>query len=182
MFKKCINCNKRFKIKPCNIKRSKFCSKQCHNIFRKGKHFFHSKQFKKGHTPWNKDKEFTQMIGNTNGFKKGMIPWNKGIKYLQVTGSKHPFWKGGKIIQNGYWHILDKKHPKANSKGYVKYSHVVMEKILSRPLKPKETVHHINGNKLDDRPKNLQLFKNNSIHLKFHHKKKSNYNSPRKKL
>jgi hypothetical protein len=125
--------------------------------------------FKKGHAPWNKGKPFVQMLGNTNGFKKGEKPWNKGIKHLQITGDKHYRWKGGIIVSNGYHYLLDRTHPKANSKGYIKYSHVLMEKHLGRPLEPDETVHHINGNKLDDRIENYELFSNNSEHMKSCH-------------
>lgn len=45
---------------------------------------------------------------------------------------------------------------------------VVMEEYLGRSLTSEETVHHINGNKLDNRIENLQLFASRSEHIKFH--------------
>jgi len=87
---------------------------------------------------------------------------------LAQSGEKSHNWKGGKKKYRGYIAILEKEHPNGMGQGYVMEHRLVMEQFLGRFLTREEVVHHINGDKLDNRPENLTLFKNQSEHLKYH--------------
>lgn len=61
------------------------------------------------------------------------------------------------ITKAGY-RTLYATHPD-NHLGYREYEHrVVMSKIIGRPLRKDENVHHKNGDRLDNRPENLELW------------------------
>lgn len=73
-----------------------------------------------------------------------------------------------------YWD--SHRAPRVQKNGYVticvgnkkRYLHrVIMEQIIGRPLLPGEVVHHLNGDKTDNRPENLRLMSDHE-HRKQH--------------
>jgi len=73
-----------------------------------------------------------------------------------------------KIKNNDYLYVSIPEHPKAVGEGHYVYEHrAVMENYLNRILRDDEIVHHINGNKTDNRLENLQLMTANE-HSQYH--------------
>lgn len=115
--------------------------------------------------------------------KKGIPTWSKGIPMKEETKQKlsqslkkikkgtHPVnFKGGAIATEGYRKIWSPNHP-YNMSGFV-YEHIlVAEKYLKRSLENNEIVHHINFNRIDNRPENLYVFANMGEHMRFHNTK-----------
>ena len=69
-----------------------------------------------------------------------------------------------KIKRSGYWYVLFKEHPNSSKQGYVAEHRLLIENKINRYLKFEETVHHINGNRLDNSIENLELFKTRGEH------------------
>ena len=49
-------------------------------------------------------------------------------------------------------------HPNATKHGMIMEHRLVMEEMIGRLLEKHETVHHKNGDRLDNRPENLELW------------------------
>ena len=82
------------------------------------------------------------------------------------TGTKRGAYKE-KVFLSGYFYIYKPDHPKAIRGFYVAEHRLVVEEKLCRYLEDCEVVHHINRNKLDNHPENLQVM-TASEHIKLH--------------
>ena len=82
------------------------------------------------------------------------------------AGPEHTGWKGGVRMQKGYRYLWNPDHPNSGSHGYVAEHRLVMEKKLGRYLEKHEVVHHIDGQRLNNSPDNLQVFQTNAEHLR----------------
>lgn len=89
---------------------------------------------------------------------------------------RHPNFKGGTIkASHGYiLRYVGKKHHLADIRGYAYEHRLVAEKKIGGKLKKWEIVHHLDSNRANNEPENIEVLKNNSVHLNQHRKSKSN--------
>ncbi|MGE4164080.1 MAG: HNH endonuclease [Vicinamibacterales bacterium] len=89
---------------------------------------------------------------------EGIIPPS-----TRPTGPDSPRWRGGRHVNNqGYAYVrISRDDPMwcmtQPSNAYVAEHRLAMARALGRPLQSDESVHHINGDRLDNRLENLQV-------------------------
>lgn len=90
-------------------------------------------------------------------------------------GDKCSSWKGGRFINSeGYVLIRFSHHPRtANNYNYVFEHILVAEKALGKHLPAGAVIHHINGNKADNRPDNLVICPDRAYHALIHQRQRA---------
>ena len=93
-------------------------------------------------------------------------------RYFYTRGEKNPNYKGGYITNNGYRCIS------AGGGKQILEHRKIMSEYLKRQLNRNEHVHHLNGNKLDNRIENLAIYtpyKHGELHAKEYNNIKKMY-------
>lgn len=85
------------------------------------------------------------------------------------SGEKSNWWNGGvSMTKAGYKKVLQPKHPKADNRGYVMEHILVWEQETGVSIPPNCCIHHLNGNKSDNRIENLCMMQHKA-HTVMHH-------------
>lgn len=96
----------------------------------------------------------------------------------KMRGASNPAWKGGVTLIHRRGNYPKRERlvrcppefaEMARANGYVLEHRLVVAKAIGRPLTPKEAVHHMNHEPMDNRPENLALFKSNRDHKLYEH-------------
>lgn len=91
---------------------------------------------------------------------------------MKASGASNGNWKGGRTVaSNGYVLIrVGKAHHLADVRGYAYEHRVVAEAKAGRCLQSGEQVHHANGDRLDNRPENIEIVSSIQQHRFLHRK------------
>ena len=124
---------------------------------------------KKAYHPWRKDRPSRYCSSACMPGVKRQIPDQacancgnmfRPTNWTRSYCSRHCYKtaKRGRVkAPGGYIAVYQPDHPNAWHNGNIFEHRLVMEEALGRLLESHETVHHINGNKEDNRLENLQL-------------------------
>lgn len=101
-----------------------------------------------------RDGERVTAVARSMGVDQRMVS-----KWWMASGGKPTRAKNRRVDKSGYVFVgcPDEFAPMRSKSGYVMEHRLVMAQHLGRPLQAIETVHHISGDRSDNRIENLQL-------------------------
>lgn len=154
---KCYQCGKVFRKKPSHVRERNFCSRECYYEFkgltkvnvvceRCGKEFSKSPSLVS-------ERNYCSRQCHMKTMNEELNPTRMGLDTRVKLRNAHLGCGSGQSYE----------------KTFGRHTHrVVAEQILGRRLKPKEVVHHIDGNKRNNSHENLMIFSCQAEHAKWH--------------
>ena len=150
----CVRCDKEFFKYPCQVRdpHNVFCSRECHNV-RTG------------------EQRVCPTCGGSFYAHKSAIALGYSTYCSRVCSNPargraldaNPNWKGGRFLRSdGYVAV------RVSNVGYRLEHDLLVESSIGRSLRSNENVHHLNGDRSDNRVGNLELT-TRSRHIKEHH-------------
>lgn len=95
---------------------------------------------------------------------KGRFCSHKCMYKAHIPNSR----RADKSFDGRYYKVQLPEHPFCIKGGRIYEHRLIIEKFLGRYLTPKESVHHINEIKTDNRIENLYLFESDEAHKSYH--------------
>ena len=107
-------------------------------------------------------KEIAKKIGRSSNVVALRVKRAGISRKWQASGPDHSMWQGGRMDDGqGYIKVWVEADSTMSSMrdgaGYIKEHRLVLARKIGRPLLASETVHHIDGNRSNNTPDNLQL-------------------------
>jgi hypothetical protein len=125
-------------------------------------------------SPWN-DQTLGYVKGGPRQFLLGHN-FRRGSPKAHRYGKReaHAYWRGGSYVsKRGYRMIRMPDHPHAESDGYVREHILIVERILGKRLPVGALVHHVSGEKADNRPTNFVVCPDRSYHALLHQRQRA---------